>query len=1501
MPQKLQVIPDEDDSGQLKVIPDEKPKGILDNLHDATIKWMNEHPYGRGVLQRLWSGTSDEEKAELQKKGIRPPEADNLFHIPGPEAAAKWLSKNPTITNARRAVVPYLHTGDPVSENLANLLDPTSTIGHIQRRLAVGAVANPQPVPEAPLPAGPPIRMQEYRPIRNLLHGDVEPSSELPIKEGEILPNEPPQLNAAPPEEPPAQPPQAPPQSPIPNEIEAAAQRGELAQARNQPDYKLGSVIQDYIDKHGADWANRFGNDYQQPASYGQSVPMHAMPVHGEVPEAAGLLPGTFPSPTRAPSDVNQPSEDVAPDKDQKFKEAVDVMARRDQLERAEAYSANRRAQALESLRRWKEEGNTEQPPNPEEPLAAKSELGGIKKGVDVKNAYEELTSGYSEAPVKIMAREAIQNAMDAANKLGAKGNVHIVTDPNFLEVTDNGGGMDRRELETVFSDLHSSGKTNDPNAIGGKGVGKATYQVGGEKFEMTTVKVNDRGQKVETKTGGTPEEFNTNWPVTEKVVPSATPTGTKIKVYYTPEQKKNAYQALDMVDAIMKTTRGMDINVTHDKYGLGKYGKMLESRMESGKNDKVLSESNELGNHVKISVPKGVKHGENQFINVNYLNNGMYQFSSTYYAPEKLENAPEELLVDIKPSAKERSPEYPFPTQRESVKADLQDRINKLIEETLVKPNLTGKMNLLNKLWGDKSKFEIGGTWTKHVELYDTGNKLTPDEKDYILQSPVMKAYAKEVDRIVSEILQKTGKDEWINKVEKVGVILSSEVNGLHVPKPGTGGKQSAIYINPFNQLDRGPDAAAWDNIVTMLHEAAHVPDRESMPHAAEFDPSELNDPRIGEYMQRFLTETMEQGGISVGHGVDFIKALAHMFTSFGPKETIDAVERITRIFSDVSGGLNAETQRLLHVYQESRGRSSSEKDALIATGVKQANGPTDPTGNAGNADTDAERAARESAFKSAVSKLNDALDEAMRAREDQEAGYSEERGKRITEAMKIKGDSEAAYYKQLSKLKGELPKEEIPQLRNQLDQTEIDALFGGINHHPFSAWASINAKEGLVKLLNGETPQRSELKLLRAAFGDNFSRQIDLMDEAGFFKIPTGKFPKAQKLAAEINIFKSMMASLDLSAPLRQGMPLAYRKEWWNALIPMAKSFGSEEYYKSMMDAIENDPIYQLAKMVKLSITDTDVLANREEAFLSELAEKIPGIPASERAYMGFLNKVRFDTFKSLFKDYVKANPGQDPEDNIQMAREIARFVNTSTGRGSLGPLEQYAGLLNAGFFSPRMMASRVQMLNPVYYAKMPPYVRKQALMAILSVAGASLLITELAKLGGAKISYNPLNADFMKARWGNVRLDPNAGFQQYIVYLARFLAGAEQSSTTSRTTPFGEGYEPMNRLKLTGDFLSNKESPAAGLVHVMMRGQDFEGNKRNVMNPKDDAIEVGQRLIPMVAGDLYAIAREDPSLLWMAPLIIGGMGSQVYSAKPPVPKPRAPTAFRRPPMLH
>lgn len=510
------------------------------------------------------------------------------------------------------------------------------------------------------------------------------------------------------------------------------------------------------------------------------------------------------------------------------------------------------------------------------------------------------------------------------------------------------------------------------------------------------------------------------------------------------------------------------------------------------------------------------------------------------------------------------------------------------------------------------------------------------------------------------------------------------------------------------------------------------------------------------------------------------------------------------------------------------------------------------------------------------AVSRITEALKGAKPIRAEQEAIYSKIRSQQAGALSGIgkQAGGEAGYYRKLSQLKGEMPKVQFESIKKQVSQADVDDLFNTVEKSNIGVFEKVNAQTALKKLLGeqgGTIPTKSELNLLNEIFPPEFIQAV-LDNRTAFQKLMSGT-------EATLNLPRAVMATADLSAPLRQGIFLVGRpKQFVPAFKDMFKYALSEKAYKGLADNIKARPTYTLMRDAKLALTDMGSLPlSREEAFMTNLAEKIPIFgriaKGSNRAYSGFLNKLRAD----VFDDLVSKAKSQGIKMEGKVLEDLGSFINAATGRGNLGKtLQKAAPILNATFFSPRLMASRISLLNPVTYIKYDPFVRKEAIKSLLGFGATAMTIMGLAKLGGAEVGADPRSADFGKIKTGNTRYDVLGGFQQYIKLAAQLITGQVVSTTTGKIVTLGEGFKPLTRKDIIARFFEAKTAPVASFVISLLTGQTGVGEPVNIPT------EIINRFIPMVAQDIYDIAKDKDSIgkgLLMSIPGIFGVGSQTY----------------------
>jgi hypothetical protein len=514
-------------------------------------------------------------------------------------------------------------------------------------------------------------------------------------------------------------------------------------------------------------------------------------------------------------------------------------------------------------------------------------------------------------------------------------------------------------------------------------------------------------------------------------------------------------------------------------------------------------------------------------------------------------------------------------------------------------------------------------------------------------------------------------------------------------------------------------------------------------------------------------------------------------------------------------------------------------------------------------------------------VDDLLAALPEAKALRRKQEAGYRKERTLRaakIEEAMKLGGTE--GHQAALRELKGELPKLKFGALE-EFDQEAAEALFKHAQNHeglrPYEKISTVNALKRMIE--QGKVPTKSEIKLIERTFGPEVSQQI--VESAGFWQ-------NAKNMGLSIiNVPRAMKSSYDISAPFRQGLVLGARhpKMFASEFRTMLKSFKSESFYDDVMDDIATRPTYETMQKAKLQLTDLENLSTREEGFMSNIAEEIPvigrGVRASGRAYTAFLNKFRADAFDNYLT--MAEKQGLDIEDT-QVLKGIASWVNHATGRGSAKSLEGAMAPLNAMFFSPRLIMSRVQLLNPAYYAKLDPFARKQALQGMGQLLGAVSLTLYMAKLAGAEVGLDPRSADFAKIKVGDTRIDIAGGFQQYLVAGWRLYTG-ESVNSAGEVRELEGGFGNPSRYDIAGSFAENKLAPVPGY------GVDWSKNENFAGDPFDPVKETARLFVPLGVENAYEGFKSSPEA-GIASATLGsiGFGTQTYDAAKKRPKPKS-----------
>lgn len=391
-------------------------------------------------------------------------------------------------------------------------------------------------------------------------------------------------------------------------------------------------------------------------------------------------------------------------------------------------------------------------------------------------------------------------------------------------------------------------------------------------------------------------------------------------------------------------------------------------------------------------------------------------------------------------------------------------------------------------------------------------------------------------------------------------------------------------------------------------------------------------------------------------------------------------------------------------------------------------------------------------------------------------------------------------------------------------------------------------------------------------------------------------------------LNVPRTLMASMDYSAPLRQAVvvTVAHPIMAAKAGIEMFKTSVSQSRFDNWTNALKESDRYPLMIDSGLSLTDPHSLhlMAQEEAFMGNIAEKIPviggAIKGSERAYVTYLNKMRADLF-NRYADLFEDN-GRTFANSPELYKGIASYVNNATGRGHLGFAEAAAPVLNSFLFSPRLIASRINMLGlgdiaslgQGFYGKLPPEIRRQAGadMAKFIIAGIGVLA--LAHYGfGAKTETDPRSSDFGKITVGDTRWDIWGGFQPYVRVIAQVATAQRKTATHDKIVPLeGKGSKfGTNRGDPLLSFGRGKLAPIPSMVWDALSRRTVQGNKilfqwggkhkDNEITLKDEAI---QHFLPLIYSDVSQAMKDGgiKSLLTVGVPSTFGVGVQTYTKK-------------------
>lgn len=378
------------------------------------------------------------------------------------------------------------------------------------------------------------------------------------------------------------------------------------------------------------------------------------------------------------------------------------------------------------------------------------------------------------------------------------------------------------------------------------------------------------------------------------------------------------------------------------------------------------------------------------------------------------------------------------------------------------------------------------------------------------------------------------------------------------------------------------------------------------------------------------------------------------------------------------------------------------------------------------------------------------------------------------------------------------------------------------------------------------------------------------------------------ASTLADAAGVPKALMTAGDVSAVGRQGALLSVTRPRQAARASgrMIRAMLSEDGARKVAAEIGRSPYVELRRQAGVFFADSAGVpapgvpskaaaagasgsAGSEEAFRSTLAAKLPlgvgrMVKASDRGYVSYLNSIRATAFDSTAESMIRA--GLDPKKDADAFRALGRYVNSASGRGDLGALEPAAEGLAQVFFSPRLVKSRADFVDPRWWGSLTPAVRKVAARDVAGLTAATVGVMATATAAGADVEWDPTSGDFGKARFGKTRVDLiPAGAGPWVRFAFQQFGGEKN----------GEKMDGPGRIASASRRAEATLSPAASLLLEAVRGTTFDGREFTWTDA------AAQRLVPLVAQDVAAAMREHGALsgLLVASPAFVGAGVQTY----------------------
>jgi|GEM_PF-3244305 len=449
------------------------------------------------------------------------------------------------------------------------------------------------------------------------------------------------------------------------------------------------------------------------------------------------------------------------------------------------------------------------------------------------------------------------------------------------------------------------------------------------------------------------------------------------------------------------------------------------------------------------------------------------------------------------------------------------------------------------------------------------------------------------------------------------------------------------------------------------------------------------------------------------------------------------------------------------------------------------------------------------------------------------------------------------------------------IPNLTEQFSQDDIASLHRAIKETKLLNEAE---KTNLVDTFNdlfvkNVQPSRSQIKLFDKFFGTK------ILDSVNWKNLT-----KYQKTVHAINetlgISKALLASCDMSFGGVQAWPAFFKDpvNWFKGVGHGWRAMFSEDYARIRDIEIKTSPYYGQAVSTGIDHTEVGSKLRGEEAFISQLAHKIPligiAVRASDRGFVTAGNSIRFGL---AYKTYEAWDGLVLPHEQYL---EMSDHINNLTGRGKGeegGKLERYMPELSAAFWTPRLWIATGKTVTDMATKKHIRQIAAHDLIQSLALMG---VITGLASLiPDVEVETDLRSSDFLKVRVGQMRFNPFGRYQQVMRTAAQVIMGECKATGSGRISD-------VDRNKIVTKFLRSKLNPVVGMpADLFYFKETYMGEK--VRWESDFMTKyIADHVTPLFIQDLRDAAKYQgmgTSTYIMAPLAVHGIGAQTYKTTP------------------